>query len=157
MSKDRSGPRRSDATLSRTAVVRARVRRSGAYAAPPLILLVDDNEDTRCVYAEHLRSLGYRTQQAEDGAVALRKARATRPALVVLDYHMPVLDGFETARRLRADLRTRDIRLVLLTSEHGCDGRPTFDHHLEKPCPPERLAEVIELALASPRIVLASF
>lgn len=128
---------------------RQRSRRSGAYAPPPLVLVVEDNDDLREMYAEQLRHLGYRTAQAANGAAALEKAREIEPAVVLLDYHMPVMDGFEAARRLREDPRTRGIPLVLVTSSIDRPAPPAlFDDRLDKPCFPEQLEAVIESVLS---------
>lgn len=124
---------------------RERRRRSGAYAAPPLVLIVEDNDDLRELYAEQLRHLGYRTAQAGNGAAALEAARDSEPAVVLLDYQMPIMDGFEAARRLREDPRTRDIPLVLVTSTIGCAPPALlFDDCVDKRSLPERLEALIE-------------
>lgn len=113
-----------------------------------LVLIVDDSADTREVYAACLREAGFRTAQAENGLVALEKARELDPAIVVLDYQMPVLDGLAAARQLKQDPRTAGIPLVLVSS-FALDGHPDcFEHTLVKPCSLERLVQVVRTTLA---------
>jgi CheY-like chemotaxis protein len=81
-----------------------------------LILLVDDCDTTHEAYAELLRWGGYRTLCARDGREACEMARQHRPALVVMDLNMPVLDGWEAVRALRADPATARIPVVALSA-----------------------------------------
>ena len=69
----------------------------------PRILIVDDDPDWRAVLRALLEHSGYRVDEAENGEVALRLTRERNPDLVILDLSMPVLDGFETASRLRRE------------------------------------------------------
>lgn len=122
--------------------------RSGTYRALPLVLIVDDSTDTREVYAACLRSAGFRTEQADNGLSGLEKAREMSPAIVVLDYQMPVLDGLEAARRMKADPGTAGIPLILISS-FDLKGRDhCFECSLTKPCFPEHLVAAIESSLA---------
>ncbi|MGE5837491.1 MAG: response regulator [Acidobacteriota bacterium] len=81
----------------------------------PLVLVVDDFDDARDLYRTCLEQAGYRTAGARNGAEAIDRAIELRPDVVLLDLAMPVLDGVEAARRLKADDRTRDSRLLALT------------------------------------------
>ena len=81
----------------------------------PLVLVVDDFDDARDLYRTCLEQAGYRTAEARNGAEAVDRAIELRPDVVLLDLAMPVLDGVEAARRLKADERTRDSRLLALT------------------------------------------
>src|ERR1019366_104747 len=81
----------------------------------PLILVVDDDEDTREVCAMTLRLAGFRTEEAGNGAVACERAFVLEPDAILLDHSMPVMDGREAARRLRADTRTHNAALVMMT------------------------------------------
>lgn len=121
------------------------------YRAVPLVLLVDDSQDTREVYAACLHREGFRTQQAENGLEGLEKARELGPAVVVLDYQMPILDGMEAARRMKESPRTADIPLILLSSFSFGGPAEWFDHTLTKPCAPEQLVAAIEASLTSRR------
>ena len=115
----------------------------------PLILLVDDYADNRSMYARYLAHTGYRVDEATNGVEALDKAGTTRPDLIVMDLSLPVMDGWEATRRLKADPQTRRIPVLALTGhalgDHereadaaGCDG------YLTKPCLPEDLAARIQ-------------
>jgi CheY-like chemotaxis protein len=83
--------------------------------AAPLVLVVDDFDDARELYCACLEQAGYRTAGARNGLEAVARALDLRPDVVLLDLAMPVLDGVEAARRLKADDRTRGARLIALT------------------------------------------
>ena len=125
-------------------------------ASSPLILVVDDNADSREMYALALLSFGFRTEEAENGSVAFEKAMACAPDAILLDDSMPVVDGREAAQRLRADKRTRGIPLVMLTGFHHASARGRevradghCDAYLEKPCPDDQLVAAVRAALRS--------
>ncbi len=80
---------------------------------PPLVLVVDDAKDTRVIYAESLRFRGYRVEEASDGREAVERVRALAPDVVVLDLKLPVIDGCEATRRLKADPSTRAIPIIV--------------------------------------------
>jgi two-component system cell cycle response regulator DivK len=118
-----------------------------------LVLVVDDYEDNRVMYAEYLAALGYRTLMANDGAEALAIAVARMPDVIVLDLSMPGMDGWEAATRLKADERTRGICIIALTghaeARHYTKAKGAgCDYFLAKPCPPQDLAAHIEASLA---------
>jgi CheY-like chemotaxis protein len=112
-----------------------------------LVLLVDDCQDTRELYAEYLELSGFDVKEADDGIVAIDQAVRVRPDVIVMDVSLPRLDGHEAARKLRADTRTRSIPLVMI-SGYDADRLPAnhglWDHYLGKPCPPEELLSVID-------------
>jgi two-component system cell cycle response regulator DivK len=122
----------------------------------PLVLIVDDFEDNRAMYAEYLAFTGYLVEEASNGEEAVELARRLRPDAVVMDLSLPVMDGWEATRRLKADERTKHIPVIALTGhslagysagakEAGCDA------FLVKPCFPEKLvAKLAELALGDP-------
>jgi two-component system, cell cycle response regulator DivK len=111
-----------------------------------LVLLVDDCQDTRELYAEYLELSGFDVKEADDGIVAISEAVRVNPDIIVMDMSLPRLDGREAAQQLRADERTRRIPLVLI-SGYDADNLPAnnglWDHYLGKPCPPEELVSVI--------------
>jgi two-component system, cell cycle response regulator DivK len=80
-----------------------------------LVLVVDDFDDARELYCACLEQAGYRTAEARNGLEAVERALEIKPDVVLLDLAMPVMDGIEAARRLKADDRTRDIHLIALT------------------------------------------
>jgi signal transduction histidine kinase/CheY-like chemotaxis protein len=116
---------------------------SEAQSAPPSsrarILVVDDNQDAAVILAEYLAELGHVVETAEDGPSALDVARAFKPTICLVDIGLPVMDGYELARRLR-DLEgvPRDVRLIALTgygldSDRRRSAEAGFDSHLVKP------------------------
>ncbi len=116
----------------------------------PLVLLVDDYEDSRYIYVHALSTAGFRVEEAEDGQQGLDKAFETHPDLIVMDLSLPVLDGWEAIRRLRQDERTRHLPIVALTGHADLDGEdnPGFDSLLVKPCSPDTLTERVRELLA---------
>jgi CheY-like chemotaxis protein len=111
-----------------------------------LVLLVDDCQDTRELYAEYLELSGFDVKEADNGIVAIDEAVRVIPDVIVMDMSLPKLDGREAARQLRADERTRSIPLVMI-SGYDADALPAndglWDDYLGKPCPPEKLVSVI--------------
>jgi CheY-like chemotaxis protein len=111
----------------------------GAPSQPRRVLVVDDNDDAAATVAELLEDLGHEVKTAADGAQALRIAKVFKPEVCLLDLGLPVMDGYELARRL---LQSNDLavgaRLIALTG-YGQDGdkRRTaeagFAGHLVKP------------------------
>jgi two-component system cell cycle response regulator len=82
----------------------------------PLILVVDDAELNVVLLEKKLENQGFATIRALSGAAGLAAAQNRLPDLILLDVMMPVIDGFEVCRRLRADPRTAEIPIVLLTA-----------------------------------------
>jgi CheY-like chemotaxis protein len=80
------------------------------------ILIVDDEPDVRFVLKMAFESAGHQIVEAHHGSAALERVETSRPALVVTDVMMPVLDGLELVRRLRADPDTAAIPILLLSS-----------------------------------------
>jgi CheY-like chemotaxis protein len=114
----------------------------------PLVLVVDDFPDTRDMYAEFLDVSGMRAETASDGRQAVRRAIRTHPSIIVMDLAMPVLDGWEATRILRADPRTKDIPIVVLTGTSQPDQRKRAEECgamtvISKPCTPSELLEVL--------------
>ncbi|MFM0554701.1 ATP-binding protein [Paraburkholderia sediminicola] len=112
------------------------------------ILLVDDNADAADALAELLRSYGHSVRTAYDPVAALAEAHVFRPDVSVLDIGLPVMDGYELARRLRAELDSSPCVLVALTgygqkADHERSYEAGFDHHFVKPLRPADLFEVI--------------
>jgi CheY-like chemotaxis protein len=112
------------------------------------VLIVDDVEDTRDMYAEYLRFKGYLVDTAVNGVDGMAKAFATKPDVIVLDLTMPGIDGFEAMRLLRADQRTARTYVVVV-SGHALKGtadavmQAGADVFLTKPCLPDDLEKTI--------------
>jgi CheY-like chemotaxis protein len=111
------------------------------------VLIVEDNEDNLLIYSTILRYSGFTVIEARDGQAGLDAARQDHPGLILMDVSIPIIDGWEATRRLKADPETRDIPIIALTAhalasdqqkamEAGCDD------YIPKP--------------AEPRIVLAA-
>ena len=82
-------------------------------------LIVDDSDAVRGMLVEHLSRLGFAVEQAANGMEALAlAARIQTLAIVLLDWDMPGMDGLEVLRRLRAEASTRELPVVMLTTEH---------------------------------------
>ncbi|WP_025597153.1 ATP-binding protein [Burkholderia sp. WSM2230] len=113
------------------------------------ILLVDDNVDAAEALAELLRSYGHLVKTVYDPSAALAEAASFRPALSVLDIGLPVMDGYELARQLRARAGDWQCVLVALTgygqnADRERSRAAGFDHHFVKPLRPADLLEVID-------------
>lgn len=117
----------------------------------PCILVVDDNDDVRDLYAEALAGAGYEVMQASNGQEALERIAESKPALVIMDLSMPVLDGWQATKRIKADPATADILILAVTAHatrYGLQDVRDFgaDDVLSKPClPGELLRRVHEL------------
>ena len=79
------------------------------------VLVVDDSSDIRMLLRRILTGAGYHTVEAANGQEAIRLARQYRPALVLLDLNLPALDGWEVARRMRAEPALDDTSIVAIT------------------------------------------
>jgi two-component system, cell cycle response regulator DivK len=120
----------------------------------PLVLVVEDYQDAREMYAAYLQFSGYRVAEATNGEEAIEQALALRPDIILMDLALPKMDGWEATRRLKSDDRTRHIPVVALTGhalaghadgarEAGCDAFVT------KPCLPDELVAEIKRMLAT--------
>jgi CheY-like chemotaxis protein len=143
---------------AKTASSRARPasrRRAPARKEPPrpLVLVVDDFTGAREVYSRLLKASGYEVEAAASGEEAIEKAIASQPDLVLMDLVMPGVDGWEAIRRLRADSRTSDSRILIITGTTNSEAAQTAkragcDAFLLKPVLPETLLEVVRGVLA---------
>lgn len=117
------------------------------------ILAVDDNEAHRYFICRTLEQAGYQAIPISHGKVALQKAREL-PALVILDVHLPDIDGFKVCRRLKADPETKDIPVVMFSgiAQNGSAVNDAFQlgaaGFLFFPMQPDQLLAVVEGALA---------
>ena len=117
--------------------------------AAPLILVVDDFEDNRAMYVEYLQFQGFRVAEAVNGEEAVARTIDLLPSVIVMDLSLPVMDGWEATRRVKANSKTKHIRVIALTGhaepahakkalEAGCDD------FVAKPCLPEHLLTKIK-------------
>lgn len=79
------------------------------------ILIADDDDATRDLLSSLLRKEGYEVVQADNGREAVELARKELPALVMTDIHMPVMDGLEACKAIKADSLTKTIPVIVLT------------------------------------------
>jgi PAS domain S-box-containing protein len=117
-------------------------------AAGRRVLVVDDNADAAESLAVLLRLEGHEVRTAHDGPAALEAARGFRPEVVVLDIGLPRMDGYEVARRLRAEAGLADALMVALTGYGQEEDRRRaeaagFDAHLIKPADPAALQGIL--------------
>ena len=120
----------------------------------PRVLLVDDYPDAREMYTEYLEFSGFEVVEAGNGQEALQRAAESAPDIILMDLSLPVMDGWEATRRLKADKRTASIPVVALTG-HALAGisegakRAGCDAFITKPCLPEDLVKEIRKVLES--------
>jgi CheY-like chemotaxis protein len=114
-----------------------------------LILVVDDEYTIALTLAEVLRWNGYQVATAANGQLALEAMRSARPALVLLDWMMPVLDGLQVLAALRADAELADIPVVLMSAapEAMIPQTARWDAFLRKPFREPALTAVLATLL----------
>jgi CheY-like chemotaxis protein len=118
-------------------------------AAMRRILVVDDNLDAAESLAMLLEMDGHETAQAHDGQQALEMARSFSPQVILLDIGLPLMNGYEVARRVREQPWGRKTKLIAVTGWGQEQDRQQaiaagFDHHLTKPLDPARLAALLQ-------------
>ena len=119
---------------------------------PPTILVVDDDRDTRELYRACFDLSGFVTAEAASGAEAIAAAHRVRPDVVLTDLILPDFDGFEVAQRLKRDVATANIRVILLTGYGIADldrkaAAAGVTRALLKPCLPEAMLREVRRAL----------
>jgi CheY-like chemotaxis protein len=123
-------------------------------AVQPVILIAEDFEDARDLYKDYLEFSGFTVETAANGREAIELAQSLQPDLILMDASMPVLDGWQATRELKANPATSHIPVLALTAHafddarqearsSGCDGFVT------KPCLPDDLVAQIRAALVS--------
>jgi two-component system cell cycle response regulator DivK len=121
--------------------------------ASPSVLLVEDDQEGRRLYAEWLTDAGFRVEQAHNGLQALDRAFSSQPDVVVTDLDIPGIDGFELTRRLKQDSRTCDIPVLAITGYAPFASDPVrvlragCDAVLPKPCSRDDLETAIRSLL----------
>jgi CheY-like chemotaxis protein len=119
-----------------------------------LILVVDDYQDAREMYAEYLQFSGFRVAEARNGNEAVEKAFSLKPDLILMDLSLPGMDGWEATRRLKSDDATRHIPIVALTG-HALAGasegakKAGCDSFVTKPCLPDDLVVEVRRMLST--------
>ncbi|HEV8397905.1 MAG TPA: response regulator [Vicinamibacterales bacterium] len=132
-----------------------RARLIGTVAAPhsedavrrPLVLIVDDSPDNRDMASMLLETSGFDTITASNGLEGVIVAHYTRPAVIIMDVAMPVLDGVQAARLLKASRVTQDVNVIAYTAKLNVDDAPAtqvFAEVLRKPASPEAIVGVVQ-------------
>ena len=80
------------------------------------ILVVEDQEDNRHIIRDMLSALDYELAEAENGVEALAAIAKQKPDLILMDIQLPIMDGYETTRRIKAQPRMKDIPIIAVTS-----------------------------------------
>lgn len=112
------------------------------------ILIADDEEDIKIVVQLYLESKGYEIVTAFDGLDAVDKAKSEMPDLILLDIMMPIIDGFEVCRRLKADPATAHIPVVMLSAASQTESKKRglsagAADYIVKPFEPEHLHKIL--------------
>jgi CheY-like chemotaxis protein len=133
---------------ARKAKVLAATRRRCAQL--PLVLIVDDDPDARAIHAEILGRRGFRSAEADDGETGIEMAIAAMPDVILMDCSMPGMSGSEAAQRLKHDVRTQAIPIVMLTgfaSPPLSESSSDYDAYLTKSCTADAIAATLRSVL----------
>jgi CheY-like chemotaxis protein len=125
-----------------------------ADSSSPLVLVVEDYQDAREMYAAYLQFSGFQVAEATNGVEAIDKSIELMPDIILMDLALPKMDGWEATRRLKMDERTRHIPVVALTGHalagHAEGARQAgCDSFVTKPCLPDALVAEIHRMLAA--------
>jgi two-component system cell cycle response regulator DivK len=113
------------------------------------VMVVEDFADTRQMLRKFLETGGYGVIEAANGREAVELARRERPALILMDLNMPVLDGFAATLRIREQEPLRDVPIVAITAYDSAESRAAAravgcNDYLPKPVTPEQLIPLVE-------------
>jgi CheY-like chemotaxis protein len=116
------------------------------------ILVVDDEPDLLKTVTFRLQKAGYDTIEATDGQEAIALIQEQRPDLIILDLRLPIIDGWEVGRRVKADDRLKHIPIILLTATAGAiNSKATKELKIEailvKPFEPGEVLEIVKKLL----------
>ena len=108
------------------------------------VLAVEDQEDNMQILRDLLVSAGYETIEAQNGEQAMEAAAKQRPDLILMDIQIPIIDGYEVTRRIKADPALRSIPIIAVTSHAMADGEAKAraagcDDFVAKPFSPRQL------------------
>ena len=129
-------------------------RRDATTPSSPLVLVVEDDPETRQFYSDALQREGFVVEQAHNGHQALHKALEMDPDLILTDIAVPGIDGIELCRRLRADTRTRHIPVLAISGfgdrQYADRARMAgADRMLAKPCDADLIVDEARRLLLS--------
>jgi CheY-like chemotaxis protein len=119
---------------------------SHSRARAPVVVLAEDDEDTRRVYGIILRHYGFEVAEAVDGLEAVDVVRRVRPDLVLMDVNLPAMDGHAASRTLKAHTETRSIPILAFSADIATTadmptGGNAFDGYILKPISPLELVQ----------------
>ena len=121
----------------------------------PVVLLVEDHQDTRQMYGQYM-SMQFRILEAATGGEALRVLSLQRPDVLITDLSLPDMDGFELIERIRFEPTLRSIPVICLSGYGGYANEQRArelgcERLLQKPCLPDTLADTVAEVLRAPR------
>ena len=127
---------------------------------PATVLIVDGAADARSLYGEYLEFCGFRVIFAADLPQGMSMAQVHMPDIILMDLALPLMNGWEAIRQLRADPRTREIPVVAVSAPSGGDEpararEAGADVCLTKPCVPSQVARAISALLTWHRLRIA--
>ncbi|HYR08258.1 MAG TPA: response regulator [Longimicrobium sp.] len=119
------------------------------------VLIVEDQIEMRAIAAAYLERQGYRVLATDNGADAVRQARAEQPDLIFMDVSIPGMDGIRATAEIKRDPATRAIPVVIVTAHpYGSVGKRAMDAGcdgwLNKPCDPRRLLQEVQRRVGAP-------
>ena len=108
------------------------------------ILIIEDQEDNRAIMRDLLNTAGYKLIEAVDGEEGVKLAQSERPDLILMDIQLPILDGYEATRRIKASVGLKSIPIIAVTSYalSGDDAKARAagcDCYVAKPFSPREL------------------
>jgi CheY-like chemotaxis protein len=129
-----------------------RVKGIRAGTAAPKILVADDQLENQNWLVKLLTAIGFSVEGVNNGEAALKKWEEWQPHMILMDVHMPGMDGLEATRRIKADARGSSTRVVVLTASALDEDRRTVakshaDDFVAKPCREEELLEKMRVLL----------
>lgn len=124
---------------------------------PKTVLIVDDNEDNRFLYQTVLAHSGYTVLIAHHGAEGVSLARQHHPDLVLMDIHMPILDGWGATRQIKTATDTADILVLAVSADFALQQAQQqlqetgFCGCVQKPCTPSTLVKEVRQRIGPPQ------
>jgi two-component system cell cycle response regulator DivK len=124
--------------------------------AGELVLIIEDNEKNRKLVRDVLQVKGYKTIESETAEEGLKLAIDQSPALILMDIQLPGMDGITALKQLRADPKTKDIRVIAITASAMTHNRTTmlaegFDGYQTKPISVKDFLEEVRRVLDAPK------
>ena len=123
-----------------------------AGSAAPKVLVVDDQLENRDWLMRLLASIGFSVSEAHNGEAAIRTWEEWNPRLILMDVHMPVMDGVEATRKIKADVSGKETKVIVLTASALDEDRRIAalggaDDFISKPCREDELLEKMRVHL----------